>query len=152
MTVTKYPIDYDTLKKGDYITPEQVQDILGKDRESKNYGLHILRLKQIIEDKMEERGTPVTAKVQLDGIHILMDNEASEYRDNAFDVGLRKSSRAHAGLLNVDIRNLTEMEKAVHENAAYVNGKTLQAAMAGRKEAHKALPHKRNVPGLPPTE
>jgi hypothetical protein len=143
-----HPLDYETLKKGDYITPEQAQEITGKKMNDPKFPLALLNLKERIRREMQAQRRPITAKVEQLGIRILSDPEASNYNDKQASSALRKLGRSVKRLLQVDQRNLDDGETKVHERRIVTWSKTYQAAKASRRESLKLPVHERKTPGV----
>jgi hypothetical protein len=69
-----HPVNLDGLEKGQYIRPEEIEEIYGKSRVDQNFGLCILQLKQFIE-----RGSDLICRSEKQGLRILDDEQASDY-------------------------------------------------------------------------
>lgn len=151
MSITRYPLDFDALKKGDYIPPERIEEIfqIKLEDDIKAFHLKLLGLKEQIEDRLWARGETATIKIEKDGVRILLDSEAADYNEESFNQALRKAGKAHHRNLHVNV-GLLEDEKQLkqHERTLEVQGLVLQAI----SETHKKLrlhAAKRTTPGLP---
>jgi len=139
-----HPIDTEVLEKGDYITPEQIEDILGVSRNDKQYPFKLMYLqKKIMMDRQD-----IYAKAEKDGLRILTDAEWTNYEGGLFTNALRAMARSVRRIAAVDVRELTEDERTKHDRRQIVMAQTLQGAHSSRREAMKSLPHERSVPGL----
>ena len=148
MKATRYPLDYDTLKKGDVITAEQLEKITGLPRDSTKYQLKVMALQQHVADELAVRGRPVTVVVRLRELVILTDAEASTYNHERLGVHLHGAMRAHDRTQAVDVSNLDDDQKKEHVRRIEVGGKFVQAIVeTGRKL--KLRGYERKTPGLP---
>lgn len=148
MNAAPYPMDFDSIQKGDYIPPDTVERITGVEQMHRDYGLAVMKLQERIERECADRGYAVVTKQAKGGIAILTDEEAVTYCDRAFILKMGGMRTAHGKMLGIDRTSLSETATKQLDRSVHVNGWTLKAMWAGRREAFKALPHKRNVPGL----
>lgn len=149
MTATKWPIDWDALSKGDYIPPEQVEYATKVPRSSRKYGIACMKFQERLVAELSDRGLEVVTRQEKDGVRILDDPDATVYLEQQFKLRMAGMRTAHGRAMTVDVTRLDEETRRQHENRLHVNGWTLKAMRQGRREALKALPHKRNTPGLP---
>lgn len=147
MTIKYYPLDFDSLQKGDTITVEQLEEIIGHNRLTTRYNLGVLNLCERIRRELEDRGKHITTAVIKGALRLLTDEEAAEYTHRQFKVGLRKSARYHQQQLHVVTTNLSEVQRQQHERRIIINSAMLLAANSKRKEL-TAIEHKRSVPGI----
>lgn len=140
---TKHPIDYDALKKGDYIAPEVCESILRASRDHKRYSLKLAALAHHIEKELKIRNKPATVACRKEGISILTDSEAARHcvrwRDQRVR-GMRKDLRR---LVSVDVSQLSECEQKDHDKELLVTGRMVQMIRTARKALPQAEPHKR---------
>lgn len=141
--VEPFPVDYDTLAKGDLIAAERCEQILNLTRLDERYQLKLLRLKETICDAMEKRGVPITIRIEKAGLAVLTDAQAAEYNPQQFELGIRKAATAHRRTLLVDNNNLTIEEQQKLNRRSEIQGRMLQAVQQSRKlpepEPHKRL-------------
>ena len=111
MTTEKYPFDFDSLNKGDYIPPERIEDIVKLPRTHQYYSLKLLALREQIEMELESRGRPVNVKSEKGGLRILTDEEARPYAEGLFNQAARALRRSHVRSCIIDTANLNEEDK-----------------------------------------
>ncbi len=107
--VSKYPIDVDSLHKGQVITLDELEALTGFARSHDRFRTAVLTILEYVNDH-----TPMTASYRKDGLHILTDSVASGYNNNRFEAGLRHSRKRHHKAAEVDMGNLTESEARQH--------------------------------------
>ncbi len=146
---SRWPIDYDTLNKGDSITRERLERITGKAAGTKDYQLKLLAIQSQIERELHQRNRHWTVKIQKDEIRILTDSEASTY-NHALQVQARCAMEKRF-LLNsaVDIAALDDEQRKQHERTMEIDGKYLMAMQTVRKQL-RLTSHKRRTPTLLP--
>lgn len=116
MNTTPYPLDFDALKKGDRIAAETIKRITGKEPGSDEYNFGRLRLRQQIQDEIEERrGETVTVKNNGDGLVILTDTEATEHNHRQFKTNIRALHERHFRMMGVDREQLDGETIAKHD-------------------------------------
>ena len=109
-----WPVDFDTLAKGDVIPQAKCCEILGKSENDPKYGLYLMRLAKRIEHEMGSRGKPCVVRCLQGGIRVLLDSEAVTYVANRFEAHETGLSVQHGRALHVDRGNLDEREQATH--------------------------------------
>lgn len=143
-----WPIDVDSLKKGDLIAPEVIEKWGGISRHAEGYGFKVLAFKDWLERALRDRGRPICLKGEQYGLRALDDPDASRYRSQRQKRALRAVAIQHRGLAEVDVRRLSPEERQVHDRRTVVSGLFVSAIAGARKEIHQ-LPHRRQTPGLP---
>lgn len=142
--LSKHPIDYDSINKGDYIPPDVCESILRTKRDHKKYSLRLCNLAKHIEKELRIRSRPATVVTEKDGITILTDADASRYavdwRDRRYR-GMKKDLRR---LAQVDVNNIPEAERKKHDGELLLTGRMVQMLKSCRKglpqpEAHKRI-------------
>ena len=117
MDATKWPLDFDALQKGDYISMMTVQEFAGCKPGSDLYNLKRLALAAKIEDAMEARGVVVTIKHESDGgLRILTDLEASQRNSDLARQGIAKIGRSLRRIAGVDPTEFEEVDKRKHDH------------------------------------
>lgn len=149
MKATRYPIDYETLEKGDSIPIERCESILDIQRGDSLYQLGLLKLAQTIMDAMMEHGRPVQVVQDHGALRVLTDAESSSYQDRRADRALSQMREGVRQLGHCDVSTMSDYEKALHTRRVRVVGGTYLGAKNGRKEAHKLIAYERKTPGLP---
>lgn len=148
-TVTKFPIDYESLEKGDVISIAKIEHITGKKYPTQEYDLAALQLRHEIEREMEDIGYPVVTRQKQGNILILKDNEAAEYTHNGFIQKLKGMGRFLDKQLQVDTNNLSSKEKKRHLRKCRKDSLTLQGAKMGRRGKLPSLGKGKNHKKLP---
>lgn len=144
-----FPLDFDSLKKGDEISTEQIEEFGRCNvRDEKRFRLAALQLKNRIVRECRERGKFLTVAVIKCRIRLLTDEEAAIYNPRQFKQGFRRQLRALRRLTEVNATNLSEQQHRDHERNLLVMGKMVQAARSARAVIN-AIPHQRTTPGLP---
>ena len=143
-----FPLDFDSLKKGDNITPDRLEKLTGKTRGTDGYNLAVLALRERIVRECKDRGKHFTVAVVKGTLRILTDEEAALYNVRTFRAGFRRSGKSLRRLTKVNVGQLSDQQKRDHERNLLVFGKMLQAARSARA-AIAATPHQRMTPGLP---
>jgi hypothetical protein len=143
-----YPLDYDTLNKGDLITREQVEDITGARFGTPAYEFKRMGLKADIERALWRRGKvwTVTAEGCNGGLTILADADAVEYNMRDFERARSRQVVAHYRAMGVDVTQLTDEQRARHERNITLQASEIQAAKTARRIALKAKT--RDVPQI----
>jgi hypothetical protein len=122
---SKYPLDFDQLEKGETLTCERLEVVTGKKPGTDAYRFAILGLQALIHER-----TPFTAKTQADGsLRILTDAEASDHNDKLVSQGVRTVIFRHARAIVVDVGNLTEDQKARHDQRLQRQGRYVTALL-----------------------
>ena len=142
-----YPFNYESMSEGHRIEPEELEALLGVPRTSRRYSLMLVPLVHEIERNTRELGNPLIAKIERDGISVLTAEEATDYTNNQFCIGLRKAKRSHFRSMLVNRGNLSEKCAEKHDRRLEVQGKILQAVAATRKELALGS-HQRTTPTM----
>lgn len=145
--VTYFPIDFDSLAKGDVIAPERVEEFSSCKRGSDKFRLALLVLRERVVRELRERDKHYTVAIIKGQLRILTDEEAAIYNSRTFKHGFRRAVRSHRRLAHVDTAGFNELQKSDHERNLLVQGRMLQAARSALQSL-VAVAHKRTVPGL----
>lgn len=130
----RWPFDFHAIYKGDTITPDQCERIIGMSREQKRYALKLVKLAEILEKGLRRIGRKCTVRCLRDGIRVLTDAEAAEHNDAMVHQHLRGARRSVRRQSDVDTSNLSDGQRKQHEKALIRNGMMLQAARLRRIE------------------
>lgn len=147
-TVQRYPFDFDTLKKGDVIPVDVLEDRSGFKYGSRGYDLALLQFRGRIFKELADRGTIVTVRSEKGALRILTDLEASSYLGNERTRDFVRSKRHHLQFMGVDSRDFSEKQRGIYERGLFVSGKQLTGEGGGRKEGFKLIAHERKTPGM----
>lgn len=143
----EYPIETSQLDKGSRITVEEIEEAFNVARTSSRYRLVCLRLRKYIEWRLAERGLEVMTRIHRDDIVVLTDSQASLFSDSQFKNALRMLGRMLGKQMSVDRAPLSDLERARHDRALGVNGRTLAGARRERQKALVPTPRPRLTPG-----
>jgi len=143
-----FPLDFDSLQKGDSIAPDRLERLTNRKRGTDGYNLAVLALRERIVRECKDRGKHFTVALVKGSLRILTDEEAALYNVRTFRAGFRRSGKSLRRLSKVNTAALSDQQKADHERNLIVFGKMLQAARSARA-AIAATPHQRTTPGLP---
>lgn len=132
-SVKRYPIDFDSLAKGDIVAVETIEQILEVKHGTTAYQLGCLGLCGEIEKQMSYRGPRPTLKISKGAILILHDNEATITSERRIRNDLHRAVRNYGRLTQVVIANLTDEEKTQHDRRLMSQGRLLQALARERK-------------------
>ena len=114
--VTEWPIDPHTLRKGDTIPADTIEQITGVKRtDYKRYQLALLKAKSLIDQKLESVDINWTLRIQGETIRVLTDAEASQYNEDASDAARRRIERCAFRMCGVDTSKLTQEERKQHD-------------------------------------
>jgi len=149
--VTRFPVDYDALAKGDVIPAKELSRIVGEPMRSYEYQYKITALTKEIETELWSRGKPWTVRIRNGDIVILTDAEASDYNAERVDKMRRGIYRSHRRMMAVDVAQLTTEERALHDRNAVRSGMVVAALLATRR-APQPIPVQRQHPMLPGVE
>lgn len=147
MEAERWPVDYDALVKGSIIPAETLERITQKKRDSADYALAVLNLKERVEQELFDRNKHWTLRIHKGEIKVLTDAEAAVH-NHAEQVRARRAMhRRYALQLSVDVSRLEDDQRKQHDRNVELDGKYIQAMQDVRK---RMLPtaHKRNVPAL----
>lgn len=137
MSATRYPIDVERVEKGLYITPEEVEGIVGIQRTEAAYGLAVMRTIGEITRLLGDKALGLVIRQHDSGIKVLTDAEATAYlaqrqSRNVMDIG-----RTHVRQQMVDVSQLTSEEQRAHERRLSRSAGYVQALAAS---TYKRLP------------
>lgn len=144
-----HPFDVMTLSKGDWLSPDRCEAVIGVRRDRPQYRLKMLALaEEIARLWHRERSEVVTLTQERDGLLICTDDQAvmvNKERRVQHVRGLERSLVRQGG---VDTTKLsTDEHRSLHERELVVGSAFLSA---GRKAVRAALkPKVRETPGLP---
>lgn len=109
--ISKYPIDFDAVRKGDEFPPEELEDIFGKKPGTDEFRFAVLGLQSLIQER-----TGFTVKgMSSGGLRVLTDAEAAEHNQRIFAQNLRGMVARHALNCQVDVDNLSSDQKLKHD-------------------------------------
>lgn len=127
-TATPYPIDFDSISKGDVITVKQLEEIYGAEYGTKEYNLACMKLIEAIHLHTARKGCPMRARVDKGAIRILTDSEGVQYAEDRHEASIRSMIRNHAmASATIDAANLTVQERQQEVENQVKRGRALIA-------------------------
>jgi hypothetical protein len=145
---TRWPIDYDTLKKGDIIPVHRLEQITGVKQSDAVYALKILTVKDRIESELADRGKLWVIRSEKGSLKILTDEEVPAYTHSEQVRHRAAQRRRFLQQSSADVSLMTDMTRAQHERNLEVDGKYILAQQEVRDKL-RLKAEKRKVPGLP---
>lgn len=140
-------VDVESLHKGDYLSPVEIEEITGEIEGTQEYQLALLQLRQEIENRLCFLGRPATIKTEEAGLRVLTDSEAAIYNARHGELARFKLFRALRRNQAVDETNLSAPERQAHYRTLEVQGKYVQALKQIRRQL-SVEPVKRLTPGI----
>ena len=128
--ISRYPMDFDDLQKGDIITVQELERLTGKKFGTNEFAFKALSLQAQISD-----ATGFTVKIRNgEELHILTDEEASKHNHNEFQRHKKGMFRRNRLMGLVDMNALSETMRAEHERKLIKQGQLLQAMSGAKKQ------------------
>lgn len=134
MIASRTPMDFETLSKGDSLSPSELEAILHVSEGSKEYAFKVMALQQQITEAFRQSGQRVTVAMVKGSLRVLTDPEASEYNAKRFRKSLRTVAETHERMCAVDVGQLSREERDEHERQVFRQGHILTAITQARKE------------------
>ena len=131
----KFDVNYASLTKGDYITPEQIEAITGTQQGTTRFQTAILRLKAEMEKNFKHLGLECVIKQENYGLLICSDTRASDYvwgRINSHITGAIKYTNDMRH--KVDTTNFTNKQKLDHYNRLQIATEVTEGAIKTKKK------------------
>lgn len=126
MDAQRFPLDFQALKRGDYLTPAQVEDATLTPRHSSQYRVAMLQLRDEIRAYFLGRGEVVTVITEQDGLRILTHAEQAEHAPARARKAVQQLLISHAEGKAVDVQQLTDDERLRHERSVMRSSWQLQ--------------------------
>jgi hypothetical protein len=141
----QYPVDFESLQKGDVFTRADLDEILGKCEEG-DMKLRVMNLVARIE---EARGFTCKThsekhSAKLLSLRILTDAEASRENHKACEQSLQRHYRRLKLGSHVDPASLNDQQQKEHARWQVYHSKLYQAIQAARKKNYKLAAPARN--------
>lgn len=141
-------MDFSALHKGDYVPPETLAQITGKQIGTAEYTLACLSIKYQIAAAIKARdGRQITIRSEAGGLRVLTDSEAAAYNPKAIEQSRRRLIAAHERNLDVDEAKLFGDERQSHYRNLAVGGAYVQHLKRARREL-RVEGHQRQTPGI----
>jgi hypothetical protein len=135
----KYPIDLDALKKGDYISPEEISKIYSVPLTSSKFNLYALKLKCFIKEKSSQAEFQFLTKIEGGGVRILTDKESIRYTDNLSDNTVRRLFRHLQDMMRIPVAQLGHEDRDLLDKSILKNSRRVHVIKKTDKET-KAIP------------
>jgi hypothetical protein len=146
-----HPIDVTTLKKGDWLSPEQCENIHGvlREEDPSGYAFANMSLRNKIEALSVDADYPFSCGHRDDGIRILTDAEALEEQKKRMRESIRKVKRARRLSDRNDLNNLTPEQRREWERERIRTNVTLDSMKEiNRGRMPQFPPRKKNTPNV----
>jgi hypothetical protein len=144
----RWPVDIETLNKGDTIPVERVEVIVGLQRNHPKFRLKALGVIDTIDAGMRRlRGLICTYRFLGGSIFVLTDAQAAVHNARMFDVRMDGAGRALIRKRAVDVRNLPSADVDIHDRGLTILGARWLAQRAVAKNPTLATAQ-RSTPGL----
>lgn len=116
MDLERFPLDYESLKRGDFLAPEVVERAVLTSRTEDGYWAKVLKLRDGIRRWfLDNRGDFVTIVCEGDGLRILTHPEQSEYASRRGSRAVGQIMHAVGELQAVDV---AQLPNEMHESHA----------------------------------
>lgn len=127
---SRFPLDFDSLKRGDFLSPEAVEEATLMERSDPHYWRAVLRLKAKIMDHFQvKHGEIVTVVQRGDGLRILTHAEQAEHAPMREERAVKQLVRSHAEGQAVDLTQLDAEQRQKHERWLLRNAFRVQQAL-----------------------
>lgn len=114
-TPDRFPLDFDSLKRGDYLPPEAVESAVLAKRLDPNYRIYALGLRDKIREHFASHGDIVTVVFERDGLRILTHSEQADYAPQREGRAIRQIITAQCEGRAVDLAQLGDEQRTRHE-------------------------------------
>lgn len=127
---SRFPLDFDQLKRGDFLTPEQVEAATLRDRNHPQFWTALLRLRDDIRNHFQAKhGDFVTVVSDNEGLRILTHQEQAEYAPQREAKAVRQLLLSQAEGAAVDRDQLTAEQRQKHDRWILRNAFRVQQAL-----------------------
>lgn len=142
-----WPIDVNSLRKGDSIGPDVLVPFFEVSLDSREYQLKLAGFVARLEAVLWKDGKRYIVRCSHGSASILTDREAAEYTERRFNAHYRGLRRSNRRAKVVDQKKLGAEERRRHEHSLVVQGAILAGAAKG-VESLQPTAYKRRNPGL----
>lgn len=143
----EYPIDTESLSKGDTITAETIERAFGVRRGTDAFNLASMKASNYIARRFLDRGEVVTITQRKQNLVILTDEEMPTHNARLFRNDIKRAARTHMRMLGGDRSKMSEETQKVHDRELTVQGAQLSAVSRARREL-RASSVQRQTPAL----
>lgn len=146
MDAKRWPIDFESLKKGDVITADELERIFKATPGSKTYLFRMMSLKEKIEVERRKLHDPIVVKECNNELHLLTDEQAVDYTDRECEMAKRRYGRNLKRMMSVDRSKLRGETDKRHLRNIEVRSRGYQAMQLAERGKLVLEPHKRKTP------
>ncbi len=110
-----FPLDFASLRRGDYLPPETVETAVLAQRSDPTYRIRTLALRDEIRMHFQRAGDIATVVFERDGLRILTHQEQADYAPAREARGMRQILTARIEGGAVDLAQLGDEQRQRHE-------------------------------------
>ena len=131
------------IERGRFISPEELERILGIERTNSKYSFELMRMAQTFHYETEAAGDAKAVRGEGYGLRVMTDSEAAQYLGKRFDeciVGSLRVHERHKAVVRAD--HLTQDERTANDRKLEHESRVLQSmrdANAFHERLMKAL-------------
>ena len=141
-----FPLNIAELVKGTVLTIDQLEQLVGWQRDHANYSLGVQKLRDWIEWMAARAGRPVVARMERGSLAVLVDAKATHYCDDQYETAIRKGRRYHRKMQEVDAGNLTPDQLVRHDRRLTQIGAEMSAISLTRRGHRRRVVVSSGVP------
>lgn len=146
-----YPLDVDTLQKGEWISPERCAAIHGVSPEEDplQFGFETMKLAKRIEVLSAQTDRRLYCHGEKQGIHVMTDEEHTEYARRKRRMGVRKITGAEEILSGTDLREVSEEGRHRWEREMIISSRMSDTVRrVERGQVPQFAPRKKTTPNV----
>jgi cytochrome P450 len=133
-----WPMDFDTLQKGDVIPVADVERMTGKKQGTDEYKFAVMNIIDRMRDHMKRKELFWTVVSRKSAICVLTDPEAAEHNPNEYEKSRKRLKRLHVQTLAVDTMQLSDEQRDTHYRRLQVQAFEMSAMRSARLECIKS--------------
>lgn len=126
-------MDVKTLKKGDTISPKELEKMFNSKRTTPEYRLQLIELQVKIQEESNKNDDPLLCRTEKEALIIMTDSEAARYKADQHRQAVMKIYRSLRHLSRVDTNNLTSQEAQKYERDVINQSRIAQAVKRERR-------------------
>jgi len=127
MDTTRWPVDFETLNKGQVIGEQVIKDFANAEPGSDAFKLKQLTLCDMIERKLRAVGKNWTVRCRRNTIEILTDSQAAVYTVTQRNKARKRMVRNYKRQMGVDVAELSSAEREEHDRQTLISSHMLSA-------------------------
>ena len=124
-------IDVSVFKKGDYITPESVEEWVGAKKEEALFGLRGMQLSSYLQSESRKQGKSFWFVGEHYGLRILQDDEYGPAGKRIRAQAMRRMGNAHCRMREANRSRLSDTQKSFLDRELEVAARILQEGQRG---------------------